>query len=356
MTDETNKPVRDLQDWIATGVELFARNEPDFTLSRGLCDRIAEMVLAQPWPDALTRPAAPTPADDEKLVEAAKPWADFHGDIPDWDHPLRCVYESGIQYAVDLLAKTLKVEDYEVCDGTEDFDGDLGGTMFNIVLKALPKDEHGDEIHPSELPKSLSRAALSTLSRQPAPDGEADKARAGAGEIEALTAENATLREREAGIDARPLSDWHEDKGDVTWWKFPVEEPAWIGTPLDSDWPGYHTHWTPHPSVPAHLDMADAPAVPMEAVMHKDEVVVTQADRDLADKMKRVIDRTLEAEFGKAFDVKTKGLPALLARHRLAERERCAAVAERYPSNDMQVGEAAKGIAHAIRAGKDAEK
>lgn len=50
---------------------------------------------------------------------------------------------------------------------------------------------------------------------------------------------------------ARPLSEWHEDDGPVTWWALPVQEPAWIGQPTDSDWPGYHTHWTPHPPVPA---------------------------------------------------------------------------------------------------------
>lgn len=49
---------------------------------------------------------------------------------------------------------------------------------------------------------------------------------------------------------ARPLGEWHEDMGDVVWWKFPVDEPAWIGSPLASDWPGYHTHWTPHPPIP----------------------------------------------------------------------------------------------------------
>lgn len=49
---------------------------------------------------------------------------------------------------------------------------------------------------------------------------------------------------------ARPLSEWHEDDWPAVWWRFPVEEPAWIGGPNDSDWPGYHTHWTPHPSVP----------------------------------------------------------------------------------------------------------
>lgn len=51
---------------------------------------------------------------------------------------------------------------------------------------------------------------------------------------------------------ARPLSDWHEDHGFVTWWKFPVNEPSYIGSPLCEDWPGYHTHWTPHPDIPAN--------------------------------------------------------------------------------------------------------
>lgn len=52
-------------------------------------------------------------------------------------------------------------------------------------------------------------------------------------------------------IAAKPLDEWNEDIGVVTWWKFPVDEPAWIGTPLDDDWPGYHTHWTPQPATPA---------------------------------------------------------------------------------------------------------
>ncbi len=48
----------------------------------------------------------------------------------------------------------------------------------------------------------------------------------------------------------RPLDEWDEDHGPVTWWAFPVCEPSWIGKPDDSDWPGYHTHWTPHPPIP----------------------------------------------------------------------------------------------------------
>jgi hypothetical protein len=63
------------------------------------------------------------------------------------------------------------------------------------------------------------------------------------------------------------LSEWDERDGDVLWWKFPIDEPPYVGTPNDlgfvvnvvittflteekSDtyvggWPGYHTHWTP---------------------------------------------------------------------------------------------------------------
>lgn len=49
---------------------------------------------------------------------------------------------------------------------------------------------------------------------------------------------------------ARPLEEWHEDYGDVLWWKFPIEEPPYVGSPLCSDWPEYHTHWTPLPPLP----------------------------------------------------------------------------------------------------------
>lgn len=74
---------------------------------------------------------------------------------------------------------------------------------------------------------------------------------------------------------ARPLREWHEDIGPVLWWRFPVDEPPYVGTPLDlgqtvvaelkawgsssqasllvGGWPGYHTHWTriPVPAGPA---------------------------------------------------------------------------------------------------------
>lgn len=55
---------------------------------------------------------------------------------------------------------------------------------------------------------------------------------------------------------ARSLSEWHEEDGTVIWWAWNGEargwagEAAYIGSPLCDDWPGYHTHWTPHPSQP----------------------------------------------------------------------------------------------------------
>lgn len=55
---------------------------------------------------------------------------------------------------------------------------------------------------------------------------------------------------RSSKLEARPLEEWHEDFGPVLWCKFPIEEAPWVGTPLDSDWPDYHTHWTPLPPVP----------------------------------------------------------------------------------------------------------
>lgn len=61
----------------------------------------------------------------------------------------------------------------------------------------------------------------------------------------------------------RPLDDWHEDYGDVVWWaRLEGEwlgEAAWIGTPNDSDWPGYHTHWSRHPAFPSAIASGGRP-------------------------------------------------------------------------------------------------
>ena len=56
-------------------------------------------------------------------------------------------------------------------------------------------------------------------------------------------------------MTARPIDEWHEDFGYAVWWTFKdgdwLGEPSYIGSPLCDDWPGYHTHWTPHPKFPA---------------------------------------------------------------------------------------------------------
>jgi hypothetical protein len=70
-----------------------------------------------------------------------------------------------------------------------------------------------------------------------------------------------------AGLTARPLSEYHEDFGPVTWWAFPVREPSYIGDPSWDNWPGYHTHWTPHPAIPVlaeALTVTKAPPVKHE--------------------------------------------------------------------------------------------
>ncbi|QIJ76191.1 hypothetical protein GU700_17290 [Methylobacterium sp. NI91] len=80
---------------------------------------------------------------------------------------------------------------------------------------------------------------------------------------------------------ARPLAEWTEEDGDVLWWRFPITEPPYVGSPLDcgkqieitisehgrndrmsrywvGGWPDYHTHWTPIPCPEAPADTPTA--------------------------------------------------------------------------------------------------
>lgn len=58
-----------------------------------------------------------------------------------------------------------------------------------------------------------------------------------------------TALKRQSEMETLYLADdWDEDFGDVLWWKLPVDEPPYIGSPLCCDWPGYHTHWSKLPS------------------------------------------------------------------------------------------------------------
>lgn len=58
-------------------------------------------------------------------------------------------------------------------------------------------------------------------------------------------------------VKARPLEEWHEDMGHCVWWCWEegdwLGEAAWIGRPIDCDWPDYHTHFTPHPEFPPSI-------------------------------------------------------------------------------------------------------
>ena len=45
---------------------------------------------------------------------------------------------------------------------------------------------------------------------------------------------------------ARPLRHYHEDMGTVLWWRLPIHEPPYVGTPNGSQWiDDYYTHFTP---------------------------------------------------------------------------------------------------------------
>lgn len=35
----------------------------------------------------------------------------------------------------------------------------------------------------------------------------------------------------------RPFGDWHEDHGFCLWWRKPIDEEPWVGSPLDWGWP-----------------------------------------------------------------------------------------------------------------------
>ena len=52
------------------------------------------------------------------------------------------------------------------------------------------------------------------------------------------------LGELEEALVPKPLDEWHEDDGDCLWWKFPIEEPPYCGSPLCTDFPDYVAHFT----------------------------------------------------------------------------------------------------------------
>ena len=63
--------------------------------------------------------------------------------------------------------------------------------------------------------------------------------------FQAVKNARAALAQPEPVALARTEDEYHEDMGAVLWWRFPIDEPPYCGSPLDSEWPGYHTHFTP---------------------------------------------------------------------------------------------------------------
>ena len=55
---------------------------------------------------------------------------------------------------------------------------------------------------------------------------------------------------------AKERKSWHEDDGAVLWWKFPITEPPYAGTPLDDDFPDYVTHYT---TIPLPISICSEP-------------------------------------------------------------------------------------------------
>lgn len=63
--------------------------------------------------------------------------------------------------------------------------------------------------------------------------------------IEAAISDTTAL---DAMTVVRPQAAWASSDGPVLWWKLPVTEAPYLGTPRDAGWPGDHTHWTPLPT------------------------------------------------------------------------------------------------------------
>ena len=59
--------------------------------------------------------------------------------------------------------------------------------------------------------------------------------------LEDLTRDAAKLR---AHMKLYTREEYHEDRGPVVWWPLPVEEPPYVGSDLDEDFPEYSTHFS----------------------------------------------------------------------------------------------------------------
>lgn len=69
---------------------------------------------------------------------------------------LERVFQSGIEYALNLLSGKMGVSEYQWGDGSESVDGDVEITIDNIFREAGLADENGDVYTPLELAQKLA--------------------------------------------------------------------------------------------------------------------------------------------------------------------------------------------------------
>lgn len=121
-----------------------------------LANRITEAVNAARGEGASAPPPVPSAGDgigdgrrpdatsDETLKAACEPWRFGVGDPPADESPLIGPYSAGIGYAIDRLAKLTNAGQYVGADGSETFEGDVDGTIMNVLRSArLYDDETG---------------------------------------------------------------------------------------------------------------------------------------------------------------------------------------------------------------------
>jgi hypothetical protein len=84
---------------------------------------------------------------------------------------------------------------------------------------------------------------------------QVDKLRARVAELEELAGEYKARaveaqKQAEEHKALHPIDEWHEDFGPVLWWRVPIQEPPYCGSPLEDDFPeDYYTHWSKLPEV-----------------------------------------------------------------------------------------------------------
>jgi|SRR5882672_802711 len=62
--------------------------------------------------------------------------------------------DEGADFAINYLAKLLDAENWTVCDGTEEWEGDVEGTIFNVLIagRVINEEDHAIARHPTVTP------------------------------------------------------------------------------------------------------------------------------------------------------------------------------------------------------------